>query len=143
MILMRHASLLSLVILTATGAMQAATAAEPYVEIRPGEYAMTNEVTDKVTRQCFKDDRISARTLRAQFSSEESNNCEITDSHKRGETLVITMSCKFDRETTGTVHMEVTSRGEEIQTSSEISTMIEGQMRSMKMNGVGKRVGGC
>ena len=53
------------------------------------------------------------------------------------------MSCKFDQEAAGTVHMEVTSNGDEIQTSSEIKMMIEGRERSMAMKGVGKRVGGC
>ncbi len=140
---LRHLYLFSACLVTTLGAMLPATAAEPYIEIRPGEYAMTNEVTDQVSKQCFKADKISASTLRAQFSNEESNNCEITDSHKQGETLVITMSCKFDQEAAGTVHMEVTSNGDEIQTSSEIKMMIEGQERSMAMKGVGKRVGGC
>ena len=143
MTLLRSALTFALCLSAASVAMPPATAASPFISITPGEYEMTNNMADAKSRQCFKDDMISADTLREQMKVSDNNQCKIVDSGKEGEALIVDLQCQYDEGVAGAGRMTVTSSGKTLTIRSQFKMTIEGQEREIDITGEGTRIGGC
>ncbi len=118
--------------------------AEPSIPVVPGKYEMSNDLVENKNTNCFKENKLSAEVIRAQMQDQGGNEqCKIVDSRLEGDQLVLDMACQYEANEKGTGSMQISTSGETITVKSVFRLMVEGQERSMEMNSVGKRIGGC
>ena len=121
-----------------------AAQAEPSIPVVPGMYEMANDLVESKNTNCFKGNKLSAEVIRAQMQDDGGGEqCKIVDSRLEGEQLVLDMACQYDSYEKGSGTMQISTSGETITVKSVFRLTVEGQERSMEMNSVGKRIGGC
>lgn len=118
--------------------------AEPSVTIVPGEYEMSNNITDQTHTECFSEKELTANYIMRQLKdADDEAKCDLKDSRVQGNTLEVDTSCIYGDGMTGNGTMTIEVDGDNLNIKSAFTIDGKGAARTMEVLSVGKRIGSC